>query len=93
MRKLLMIAVIGFLFSCSEDNSTNNKISMGAKVFSNTCSSCHDSGMGPNLNFNTLELSDIVHKVTYGESGMPSFRNSLSDKEIEDVAYYIYSLK
>ena len=45
--------------------------------------------MGPNLTSSTLELSEIVDKVTYGESMMPSFENILTEYEIEAVAYYI----
>jgi len=93
MKKLLAIVVLGFLFSCSEDSSNNDKILMGAKVYSNICSGCHDSENAPNLTANTLKLSEIVYKVTYGGYSMPSFENTLSEKEIENVAYYIYRQK
>ncbi len=73
IKKLLGIVVLGFLIGCSDDSSTSNKISPGSEVYSNVCSSCHEGGMGPNLTSSTLELSEIVDKVTYGESMMPSF--------------------
>ena len=93
MKKFLGILVLGFLSSCSDDNSTSNKISLGSKVYSNVCSSCHETGRAPNSSFYTLELSDIVDKVIYGGEGMPSFKNTLTTNEIEAVAYYIYKMK
>jgi len=38
MTKLLGILVLGFLLACSDDSSTNNKISLGSKVYSNDTS-------------------------------------------------------
>jgi|TARA_B100000929_G_scaffold221180_1_gene177637 mono/diheme cytochrome c family protein len=93
MKKLLGIVVLGLLIGCSDDSSTSNKISLGSEVYYNFCSSCHDTGMGPNLDFNTLKFSEIVYKVTYGGGGMPSFKNILTENEIETVAYYIFKTK
>ena len=93
MKKLLAILALGFLSACSDDSSTSNKISLGSKVYSNICSSCHETGMAPNSSFYTLELSEIVYKVIYGGEGMPSFKNTLTTNEIEAVAYYIYKTK
>ena len=93
MKKVLWIMVLGFLIGCSDDSSTSNKISLGSEVYSNVCSNCHEGGMGPNLTFSTLELSEIVDKVTYGESSMPSFEHVLTEDEIEAVAYYIFEKK
>jgi len=89
MKKVILIMVLGFLIGCNDDSSTSNKISLGSEIYSNVCSSCHEQGMGPNLTFTTLGLSEIVDKVTYGESMMPSFENILTEYEIEAVAYYI----
>ena len=93
MKKAIGILVLGFLIGCSDDSSTSNKISLGSEVYSNVCSSCHEGGMGPNLTSSTLELSEIVDKVTYGESMMPSFEHVLTEDEIEAVAYYIFEKK
>ena len=92
MRKLLGIVILGFLFSCSENNSNNTKILLGEKVYSDKCISCHDSGMTPDLNSYKLELSEIISQVKNGGNGMPSFKDILSKNEIEGVAYYIYKL-
>jgi len=48
--------------------------------------------MAPDLTYNELKLSEITHQVKNGGNGMPSFKDTLSEKEIEDVAYYIYKL-
>jgi len=89
-KKILKILVLGFLINCSDDSSTDNKISLGSEVYNNVCSSCHDLGMGPELNSSKLKFSEIVYKVTYGgQGGMPSFKNTLTENEIESVAYYI----
>ena len=87
--KVLGILALGFLFSCSENNSNNSKISLGEKVYSDNCISCHDSGMGPDLSYYKLELAEIISQVRNGGNGMPSFKDMLSENEIEGVAYYI----
>ena len=94
MKKFLWIVLLFFLFSCSENNANSIKISSGEKIYSNNCIGCHDSGMLPNLTFNTLELSQIISIVKYGRYGgiMPSYENVLSAEEIENVSYYIFSL-
>ena len=93
MKKLLGILLLGFLIGCSDESYTSNKISLGSEVYYNICSSCHDKGIGPNLDFSTLKLSEIVYKITYGGEGMPSFKNTLTENEIEAVAYYIFKIK
>ena len=91
MKKILWIIVLGFLIGCSDDSSTRSKkISLGSEVYYNFCSNCHDGGMGPDLTFSTLELSEIVDKVRYGELNMPSFVHVLTEDEIGAVAYYIF---
>ena len=92
-KKILKILVLGFLIGCSDDSSTDNKISLGLEVYNNVCSSCHDLGMGPELSSSKLKFSEIVYKVTYGGGGMPSFKNILTENEIETVAYYIFKTK
>ena len=88
--KLSWIVVMAFLIGCSEDSSISDKISLGSEVYYTNCTSCHDSGMAPNLSSTSLNISEIVYKVTHGEGGgMPSFINTLTKNEIESVAFYI----
>jgi len=89
MRKILEILVLVFLISCSDQNSSSKKISLGSEVYNNICSSCHDKGMGPDLDSTTLKFSEIVYKITYGGEGMPSFKDTLTENEIDAVTYYI----
>jgi mono/diheme cytochrome c family protein len=92
MKKVILIFVMGFLFSCSENKTNTDKILSGKKIYSNNCASCHESGMLPNLSLHRLELFEVILRIKYGNGIMPSYEGTLSEKEIEDVAYYIYKL-
>jgi len=88
MKKNLII-IIFFLFGCDQNNSNNNKILLGKKIYTKHCSSCHDSGLIESLTSNAPDLSKIIYSVTYGGRGMPSYKDILSDEEINSVALYI----
>tara|TARA_Y100000996_G_C22176518_1_gene500897 strand:- start:185 stop:457 length:273 start_codon:yes stop_codon:yes gene_type:complete len=90
MKNLFGILIIGFLSGCSDDN---NKILMGSKVYSNVCSSCHETGKAKNFAYNKLKLDEIIKSVTHGNQGMHSFKNVLTFEQIDAVAYYIYKKK
>ena len=70
----------------------------GKQVFLTAgCKACHtlkDAGatgtVGPNLDDAKPELALIVERVTKGRGGMPSFKGQLSDKQIADVAAFVY---
>jgi cytochrome c6 len=62
------------------------------------CGGCHtlsDAGtngtVGPNLDDKKPPYALIVDRVTNGKSPMPSFKDSLSEKQIQDVAAYVYT--
>lgn len=70
----------------------------GKKVFTSAgCSGCHtlkDAGstgnVGPNLD-NLKPAQDVVrNQVIHGGGGMPPFKGQLSDKQIDDVAAYVF---
>ncbi|MDC1279888.1 cytochrome c [Pelagibacteraceae bacterium] len=90
MKNIFFIILLGFLHNCSENNSNSNKILLGEKIYSNNCISCHESGMAPDLTYHKLELSEIISIVKYGKNSMPSYKDMLSEKEIESVSYYLY---
>jgi mono/diheme cytochrome c family protein len=46
--------------------------------------------MAPDLTYHKLELSEIISIVKYGKNSMPSYKDMLSEKEIESVSYYLY---
>lgn len=69
----------------------------GKKVFvSAGCGSCHtlkDAGtsgtIGPNLDEAKPSSDLVVERVTNGASPMPSFKDSLTEQQIADVAAYV----
>jgi cytochrome c6 len=72
----------------------------GKEVFlgESGCASCHtlsDAGatgtIGPNLDATMPPPELVVDRVTNGQGGMPSFADSLSEQQIQDVAAYVSS--
>jgi mono/diheme cytochrome c family protein len=72
----------------------------GKEVFlgASGCASCHtlaDAGatgtIGPNLDASMPPHDLVVERVTNGQGGMPSFADSLSEEQIQDVAAYVSS--
>jgi len=72
----------------------------GKEVFvSAGCGSCHvlaDAGstgaVGPNLDDSSPSFDKVVERVTNGQGAMPSFRDSLTEQQIADVAAYVSSV-
>lgn len=69
----------------------------GKSVFASAgCGGCHtlaDAGtsgqVGPNLDDAKPSHELVVERVTNGKGAMPSFKDQLSEKQIEDVAAYV----
>jgi len=72
----------------------------GKAVFASAgCASCHtlaDSGatgtIGPNLDAASPSADKVVERVTNGQGVMPSFKDTLSEQQIQDVAAYVSSV-
>lgn len=73
----------------------------GKEVFTGdaACASCHtlaDAGatgsIGPNLDAAKPPYELVVDRVTNGMGAMPSFADSLSEQQIQDVAAYVSSV-
>jgi mono/diheme cytochrome c family protein len=70
----------------------------GKTVFTSAgCVSCHTlkaanatGTVGPNLDEKKPPLALIEDRVTNGKGVMPSFKSQLSDKQIADVAAFVY---
>jgi len=70
----------------------------GKAVFAKAgCGGCHtlkaanSSGtVGPNLDDRKPVVSLILDRVTNGKAPMPSFKGQLSDKQIADVAAFVF---
>ena len=69
----------------------------GAEVFASAgCGGCHvleaagSSGtVGPNLDEAKPDHALVVERVTNGMGAMPSFKDQLSEQQIQDVAAYV----
>lgn len=69
----------------------------GKEIFAaQGCGSCHtlsDAGssgsVGPNLDESSPSHDKVVERVTNGAGAMPSFKDKLSEQEINDVAAYV----
>jgi len=69
----------------------------GKEVFASAgCGSCHTLSaagstgtIGPNLDDAKPSHDLVVDRVTNGASPMPSFKDSLSEEQIQDVAAYV----
>lgn len=72
----------------------------GKAVFtSNGCDGCHSLAdaaaagtVGPNLDASSPSYDKVIERVTNGKGGMPSFKDSLTAAQIEDVAAYVSSV-
>jgi mono/diheme cytochrome c family protein len=73
----------------------------GKEVFLGTagCTQCHtlaDAGssgtIGPNLDATSPSYDKVVERVTNGQGAMPSFAETLSEQQIQDVAAYVSSV-
>ena len=73
----------------------------GKEVFlgSAGCTGCHTlsdaestGAIGPNLDATSPSYDEVVERVTDGQGGMPSFKDTLSEEQIQDVAAYVSSV-
>ena len=72
----------------------------GKAVFASAgCASCHtlaDAGttgtIGPNLDAASPSADLVVERVTNGQGVMPSFKDTLNEQQIQDVAAYVSSV-
>lgn len=82
---------------------TEEKIlALGFKVFDDNCSGCHDGGENVIVEEKSLKKEalaengfngpeDIKKIVLSGKSIMPSFKESLSEEEIQALAAYVWA--
>jgi len=80
----------------TESTSGGGSAKVGAAVFSENCSTCHGAtghggSGGPDLTTMPLAQSEsgAIQQVTNGGGGMPPFKGTLSEEEIENVAAYV----
>ena len=84
--------------SGTETTETGASTAAGKEIFLGVsgCASCHtlaDAGatgtIGPNLDASQPSTELVVDRVTNGFGGMPSFSDSLTEEEIQEVAAYV----
>ena len=96
MKKILLILFFLLFFNkaLSED-----KMLLGLEIYNNKahCGVCHtlqaagsDGQIATNLYLLKPQINQIILAVTNGISVMPAYEGTLTEKEIEAVAYYIY---
>lgn len=78
-------------------------VAAGKEVFVSiaqpSCGGCHtlaDAGttgtIGPNLDAASPSFDKAIERVTEGQGVMPSFKNTLTEQQIRDVAAYVSSV-
>ncbi len=82
----------------TETTEGQGDVVAGKEIFLANCGSCHtlaDAGttgtIGPNLDAASPSADKVVERVTNGQGAMPSFADSLSEQQIQDVAAYVSS--
>ncbi|MCD1259648.1 cytochrome c [Paenibacillus athensensis] len=71
----------------------------GPALYRNYCISCHGGGLqdvqGPNLEHVGSRLSEeqIVRQITQGGGGMPSFKVSIRQEDIQTLAQWLAAMK
>ena len=97
-----MKKIISILYLLIFYNSTlaDDKMVLGLDVYNNKaqCGVCHtlqaagsDGQIGPNLDQLNAQMSQIIYAVTNGIGVMPPWEGTLTQEEIEAVAYYIFN--
>ena len=98
----MLFKKIIFIFFLIFSNSVfaDDKMVLGLEVYNNkaqcgTCHTLHAAGsvgnIGPNLDQLKPLMPQIIYAVTNGIGVMQAWEGILTDKEIEAVAYYIFS--
>ena len=83
----------------TQTSTVKGDATAGKKVFTDVagCGGCHtleaagsSGNVGPNLDQAKPSMSLILDRVTNGKSPMPAFKDTLSDKQIADVAEFVF---
>ena len=84
----------------TETTESQGDLAAGRELFLGVpaCGPCHtlaDAGtsgtIGPNLDAASPSHDKVVDRVTNGQGAMPSFADTLTDRQIQDVAAYVSS--
>ena len=94
---LVALSAVTAIGGCAGGSSAPKNASPGLQVFDQAgCGSCHtlaaahSSGTaGPKLDGLSLDPATVARFVRDGTSGMPPFKDQLSDKQIQQVADFV----
>ena len=83
----------------ASSSATKGDPAAGKAVFTSAgCSGCHTlkaagatGNVGPNLDQLKPDEQTVAHQVEHGGGAMPAFKGQLSDKQIQDVAAYVFA--
>jgi mono/diheme cytochrome c family protein len=89
-------------FKLEAAKKTPGSTKLGKAVFKTNCGACHTLAaagtvgtLGPNLDRTKLAFATITKIVTNGKTGsagtMPSFKGTLTAKQIQDAAAFVYA--
>ncbi len=90
-------ATTGAATTTAPAGATGGDAVAGKKVFADAgCGACHtlkaagsNGTVGPNLDQLKPSSARVVHQVEVGGGPMPAFKNTLSAKQIQDVAAFV----
>ena len=97
MEKILLIL---FIFFFNIKAFADDKMDLGLEIYKNKaqCGVCHtlkaaesEGEIGPNLDMIKPQMDQIIYAVRNGIGVMPSWEGILTPKEIEAVAYYVFT--
>ena len=94
---ITLLGVFGIMFMLSIYEQ--RPVSKGQDIYENKCIRCHgpDGTRGllgaKNLQQSLLQDSAITLIVLRGKKFMPAYKSKLTAKEIEDVTFYVKSLR
>lgn len=100
----VMISVIS---ACGRDSEPSNEAptgdavehAQGKLIYKNYCLSCHGTNLQGGRGVNLLKIGEradqemIADKVRNGGGGMPSFKVSLKEEDIQAVAAWLATIK
>ena len=99
-RSLMCLALVTLLSTSAFAEEAQDAANQEArKVFANSCSWCHGMfGMkagkgGPKLAGTSLDETGVYNTIIKGQGSMPSFKNTLKDKDNQMIAQYKKALQ
>ena len=102
-----LFAATTFLSACGPErreepltgplDTTDERVTLGHRVFSQHCHQCHPSGAGglaPAINDKPLPVTLIRAQVRQGHGTMPKFsEQEISDEELDGIVRYLKGLR